>query len=203
LPACSARRSTQPREARIFSKRSIWSQLLLALGATATIVVTANVSRPIYLNRERLTAKILPPRPAVDSAELRAPWMRGTTAIALSTPQFLLDRELFAMDLLRTGHVSRLRARTLADIAVREAYTRKIPPALVLGVMLTENDELKSSARSVGALALGELCAEMERAGKAGDAQRGRRLSRRRNPPLDRYRQAFSAVRYRQIALSR
>jgi HPt (histidine-containing phosphotransfer) domain-containing protein len=31
--------------------------------------------------------------------------------------------------------------------------------------------KLKSSARSVGALALGELCAEMERAGKAGDAQ--------------------------------
>jgi CheY-like chemotaxis protein/HPt (histidine-containing phosphotransfer) domain-containing protein len=31
--------------------------------------------------------------------------------------------------------------------------------------------KLKSSARSVGALGLGELCAEMERAGKAGDAQ--------------------------------
>jgi CheY-like chemotaxis protein/HPt (histidine-containing phosphotransfer) domain-containing protein/anti-sigma regulatory factor (Ser/Thr protein kinase) len=30
--------------------------------------------------------------------------------------------------------------------------------------------KLKSAARSVGALALGELCAEMERAGKAGDA---------------------------------
>ncbi len=31
--------------------------------------------------------------------------------------------------------------------------------------------KLKSAARSVGALGLGELCAEMERAGKAGDAQ--------------------------------
>ncbi len=30
--------------------------------------------------------------------------------------------------------------------------------------------KLKSSARSVGALALGELCAAMEQAGKAGDA---------------------------------
>lgn len=29
--------------------------------------------------------------------------------------------------------------------------------------------KLKSSARSVGALALGELCAEMEKAGKSGD----------------------------------
>ncbi|MCR4304619.1 MAG: ATP-binding protein [Gallionella sp.] len=31
--------------------------------------------------------------------------------------------------------------------------------------------KLKSSARSVGALALGELCAEMEKAGKAGDSK--------------------------------
>ena len=30
--------------------------------------------------------------------------------------------------------------------------------------------KLKSSARSVGALALGELCAEMEKAGKNADA---------------------------------
>jgi soluble lytic murein transglycosylase-like protein len=86
---------------------------------------------------------------------MRAPWMRATAEVALSTPQFLLDRELFAMDLLRTGKVSQSRARSLADVAVREAYTRKIPPALVLGVMLTENDELKSSARSnVGAVGL-------------------------------------------------
>ena len=31
--------------------------------------------------------------------------------------------------------------------------------------------KLKSSSRSVGALALGELCFEMEKAGKAGDAK--------------------------------
>jgi soluble lytic murein transglycosylase-like protein len=128
---------------------------VLALAASATIVVAANVSHPIFSEREPLGATLVAAPAEVDSAALRAPWMRGTTAIALSTPQFLLDRELFAMDLLRTGHVSRLRARTLADVAVREAYTRKIPPALVLGVMLTENDELKSSARSrVGAIGL-------------------------------------------------
>lgn len=91
----------------------------------------------------------------VDTSELRAPWLNESTEAALKTPRFLLDRELFVMDLLRTGRVSVDRARALADIAVREAYTRRIPPALVLGVMLTENDELKSSARSrVGALGL-------------------------------------------------
>lgn len=91
----------------------------------------------------------------VDSTELRAPWLHAPAAVALKTPQFLLDRDLFAMDLLRTGHVTLTRARQLADVAVREAYTRRVPPALVLGVMLTENDELKSSARSkVGAVGL-------------------------------------------------
>lgn len=91
----------------------------------------------------------------VDSAELRAPWMHSEPEIALKTSTFLRDRELFAMDLLRTGKLSQDRAQHLADVAVREAYTRRIPPALVLGVMLTENDELKSSARSkVGAVGL-------------------------------------------------
>ncbi len=91
----------------------------------------------------------------VDSLELRAPWLHASAEVSLRTPQFLLDREYFAMDLLRTGKVNQTRARALADVAVREAYTRKIPPALVLGVMLTENDELKSSARShVGAVGL-------------------------------------------------
>jgi HPt (histidine-containing phosphotransfer) domain-containing protein len=35
----------------------------------------------------------------------------------------------------------------------------------------THAHKLKSSARSVGALALGELCAEMEKASKGGDAE--------------------------------
>ncbi len=155
--ASMAARSARPfrsSEARIPSKRSVWSQISIAIGAAAAILVGANFTRPFYVSQAPLGERLIM-RSFVDSTALRAPWMRGTTAIALSTPQFLLDRERFAMDLLRTGHVSPLRARALADVAVREAYTRKIPPALVLGVMLTENDELKSSARSrVGAIGL-------------------------------------------------
>jgi soluble lytic murein transglycosylase-like protein len=50
------------------------------------------------------------------------------------------------------------RALALADVAVREAYRRRVPPALVLGVMLTENDEVKSTARSSqGALGLMQI----------------------------------------------
>ncbi|MEP6492920.1 MAG: transglycosylase SLT domain-containing protein [bacterium] len=113
-----------------------------------------SVSRPYYIEREPLGEQLIAHR-YVDSSALRAPWLHSSAEVSLQTPQFLLDRELFAMDLLRTGHVNQFRARALADVAVREAYTRKIPPALVLGVMLTENDELKSSAESrVGAVGL-------------------------------------------------
>jgi len=136
------------------SKSSLWSQVAIAVGCIAAIVGVMRLSRPFSGNREPIGAQLIQ-HPYVDSTELRAPWMHRSAEFALKTPRFLLDRELFAMDLLRTGHVSVKRAWALADVAVREAYTRRIPPALVLGVMLTENDELKSSAKSrVGAIGL-------------------------------------------------
>jgi len=144
----------RPKERVIRSTRSVWFQIALALGASAAIVVATALVTPVYVSRATVAQQLLA-RPYVDSVAQRSPWLRGTTDVALQSPQFLRDRELFAMDLIRTGHVSLKRGRALADVAVREAYTRKIPPALVLGVMLTENDELKSSATSsVGAVGL-------------------------------------------------
>jgi soluble lytic murein transglycosylase-like protein len=141
-------------EPSIPSKRTLWSQLAIAFGSVAAIVVAVSITRPYYVSREPIADQLIAHR-YVDSSKDRTPWLDGTAAAALATPQFLLDRELFAMDLLRTGKLNQKRARALADVAVREAYTRKVPPALVLGVMLTENDELKSSARSnVGAVGL-------------------------------------------------
>lgn len=141
-------------EAVIPRTRTLVSQIAVALASAGAIVVAANLSRPFYVSRQPVASAIIEHR-YVDSTELRTPWMHVSTAVALKTSAFLRDRELFAMDLLRTGKVSRDRAQHLADVAVREAYTRRIPPALVLGVMLTENDELKSSARSkVGAVGL-------------------------------------------------
>jgi soluble lytic murein transglycosylase-like protein len=120
----------------------------------AAIVAAVSISRPYYVSNEPIARQLIEHR-YVDSSREHAPWLSGTTEAALATPQFLLDRDLFTMDLLRTGKLNQKRARSLADVAVREAYTRKVPPALVLGVMLTENDELKSSARSnVGAVGL-------------------------------------------------
>ena len=141
-------------EDRIQPTPSVRTQLAIGVVALAAIVGAVNLSRPFYVGRAPI-GRQLAAHAYVDSAQLRAPWLATPAALALQTPQFLLDRELFAMDLLRTGHVDQLRARSLADVAVREAYMRRIPPALVLGVMLTENDELNSSAESsVGAVGL-------------------------------------------------
>ncbi len=96
----------------------------------------------------------------IDSLAVRAPWVHAPADVALQSEQFRADREAFALDLIRTGKVTPGRARSLADVAVTEAYKQKIPPALVLGVMLTENDELKSRARSkVGAVGLMQISA--------------------------------------------
>jgi soluble lytic murein transglycosylase-like protein len=159
LQLCAARliaclTGSPPEDPSIPSKRTVWSQLAIALGCTAAIGAAVSLTSPFYVSREPIAAQLIEHK-YVDPNADRAPWLTGSTEAALATPRFLLDRELFVMDLLRTGKLNQKRARSLADVAVREAYTRKVPPALVLGVMLTENDELKSSARSnVGAVGL-------------------------------------------------
>jgi hypothetical protein len=127
---------------------------MLAAGALATVVFTVSRVHPIFVQSEPVVADILR-HDYVDSTAIHAPWLSAPTEVALRTPQFLADRERFMLDLLRTGKVKESRAWSLADVAVSEAYRRRLPPALVLGVMLTENDELKSTARSpVGAVGL-------------------------------------------------
>src|SRR5690348_1790649 len=127
---------------------------MLAAGALATVVFTVSRVHPIFVQQEPVVAGILR-HEYVDSTAIHAPWLSASTEVALRTPQFLADRERFMRDLLRTGKVNESRAWGLADVAVSEAYRRRLPPALVLGVLLTENDELKSSARSkVGAVGL-------------------------------------------------
>src|ERR1043166_8475146 len=136
------------------SPRSFLLQIALGIGSAAAVVVATSVTKPLYVETAPLARQIIA-HTYVDSTALRSPWLTSPTDVAVRTPTFLHDRQAFMMDLVRTGKVNPTRALQLADVAVREAYTRKLPPALVLGVMLTENDELKSTARShVGAVGL-------------------------------------------------
>ena len=113
--------------------------------------------RPVFLGREPVVQRLVE-MSWQDAAHLRAPWIEAEPALATSDPRFELDRRAFALDLLRTGRISAERADSLATFAVREAYARKVPPALVFGVLLTENDGLRSSARSnVGAVGLMQI----------------------------------------------
>lgn len=126
--------------------------------AVAAIVSTVSLVKPVFLDRALPGALVIPGATSDEKAMLFAPWAMLPYADALGTSMFLRDRHAFALDLVGTGKIGMQRALRLADVAVREAYRRKVPPALVLGVMLTENDALKSSARSrQGALGLMQI----------------------------------------------
>jgi soluble lytic murein transglycosylase-like protein len=126
--------------------------------ATATLVFVAAVIKPVFLDRSIGAKLSIPSATSDEKAMLLAPWSRLPFNDALATPAFLRDRSAFALDLVGTGKVGLARALRLADVAVREAYRRQVPPALVLGVMLTENGELNSTARSrQGAIGLMQI----------------------------------------------
>ena len=138
-------------ESLIVQSHPLRRPLLLGLTATVALVTAVQLTKPVFVGR----APVMDLLAAVDSVPLRSPWIHEPTEAALQTSQFLADRQAFADDLLRTGKVGTERAWKIADVAVREAYIRRVPPALVLGVMMTENTELKSTAKSkVGALGL-------------------------------------------------
>jgi hypothetical protein len=121
------------------------------------VIFTANQVRPVFLGQAPLAGRMLSGA-YLDSATLRAPWLSLPEAMAMRHPQFQRDVDAFASDLRNTGNLTVERADSIARVAVREAYHRRIPPALVLGVMLTENDAFKRSARSkVGALGLMQI----------------------------------------------
>jgi hypothetical protein len=137
--------------------RSLVRQIAVAAGSLATIVATVTTVRPVYANRQPVVGRLLA-QSWRDTVYGRSPWIQDTTARALATAQFQADQRAFAQDLLATGHVDEERADELASFAVREAYVRRVPPALVLGVMLTENGKLASTARSnVGAVGLMQI----------------------------------------------
>lgn len=158
LPA-SARCSARP-EARI-RIAPIVRQLVVGIVAACTVVFTASQVHPVFLGQAPVAGRVLAAA-YLDSATIRAPWLSLPEALAMRHPQFQRDVDAFASDLRGTGKIDGDRADSIAAVAVREAYHRRIPPALVLGVMLTENDRFKSHARSnVGALGLMQIMPRM------------------------------------------
>ncbi len=121
----------------------------------AAIVFCVNRVHPIFANQPTVAASLRSVVPA--SKALLSPTPHDTSKLAqlVASPQFESDRRAFAADLVKTGRMAQPRADSIAYYAVRESYLRGIPPAVVFGVMLTENAMFVSSAMSnVGAVGL-------------------------------------------------
>ena len=130
--------------------------LALIAGALVAIIVAIGFVSPIFANHPTVVAAIEKKAPIIAKTVLK-PTPADTSRLArlTNTPQFEADRKAFAADLVKTGRVNPARADSIAYYAVRESYINGIPPAVVFGVMLTENSRFISGAMSdVGAVGL-------------------------------------------------
>lgn len=136
------------------AKSSLLGQLALGASALAAIVLSAKEMKPVYVGRAPVVQRLVAATWRDSTAE-RAPWAVRSGDSAIASARFEADRRAFAADLAGTGRLSAARADSLATFAVREAYIRRVPPALVFGVLLTENTTFRSRAHSnVGAVGL-------------------------------------------------
>jgi hypothetical protein len=129
---------------------------LLIVGTLAAIVVGVRITNPIFANQPSVVASLTKDAPITKAVlDTMAPLKDTLRAAIVALPEFERDRQAFKADLVNTGHMDPARADTVSYFAVREAYLRGIPPAVVFGVMLTENSRFVSSALSnVGAVGL-------------------------------------------------
>lgn len=142
--------------------RRVLRDVTLVVGSVATIVFTARHTRRIYTNdvpvAQRIFTHPVPQPQDYDTLATLADTVRADSIEAeafVRTPDFQADQRKFAEDLVRTGRVTPARADSLAFYIVREAYLRNVPPAVIFGVMMTENALFVSDAKSnVGAVGL-------------------------------------------------
>jgi hypothetical protein len=166
----SADRRAEPDATRRAPKPSRWARWMGIAGRDAAIVVVTLATiifsvrhmNPIFAGQPSVAQSLASKGGALAKAALpttTSPLANSedTTAIGrlVKTPEFERDRKAFAADLVATGRMSQPRADSISFYAVREAYVNGIPPAVIFGVMLTENAQFVSHAMSnVGAVGL-------------------------------------------------
>jgi len=110
-------------------------------------------TRPVYATRGTLGQELRKHAPI--AAAVLASADSAPLARFLASEKFRDEKRNFFEDVMRTKQVDSARADSIATFAVREAYTRGISPAIIFGVMLTENARFISGAMSnVGAVGL-------------------------------------------------
>jgi Transglycosylase SLT domain len=148
--------TSEPREAQ--KGTSPLTQGLRVLGAIVVLLVTivfaVRNTRPIYTTQGTVGQALRARAPAVARAIIPTT-DSSTVAKILASPKFQAEKQNFYQDLMRLHQVDSARADSIATYAVREAYVRGISPAIIFGVMLTENAQFISKATSsVGAVGL-------------------------------------------------
>ena len=130
--------------------------VLIGAMSIAAIVFAVEHIHPIFADQPSVVASLTSRVPVAKAlATSSIPKDTGKIAQIVGSPEFERDRAAFAADLVKTGRMSQERADSVAFYAVRESYLNAIPPAVVFGVMLTENAKFVSSALSnVGAVGL-------------------------------------------------
>jgi hypothetical protein len=117
------------------------------------IVFTVRHTRPVFATQGTIGDAFR--KHAPNAAALLAPADSSPIDRFMATNRFQEEKRNFYEDLMRTGQLDSARADSIAQFAVREAFIRNISPALVFGVMLTENAKFISGAMSnVGAVGL-------------------------------------------------
>lgn len=138
--------------------RRIARDAIAILTLIAAIGYTASLMRPIYARSAPVMGPVIrgaSPEIAAPSIEIPPGSLADSVARIEASPEFAEQRRRFAADLVRTGRMSQARADSIARFAVREAFLRGVPPAVIFGVMLTENAQFISRAQSnVGAVGL-------------------------------------------------
>ncbi|HJQ19606.1 MAG TPA: transglycosylase SLT domain-containing protein [Gemmatimonadaceae bacterium] len=170
LEPSEGRRADRKKVARRRRLERIGWDILIVVAAVAAIGYTASVMRPIYAGRAPVVGDVLnrvapaeqpnaqqAAAAAADAAARSMP--SGPVADSIraieASPEFAEQQKRFASDLVRTGRMAPERADSVARYAVREAFLRGIPPAVIFGIMLTENAQFISKAKSnVGAVGL-------------------------------------------------
>src|ERR671916_485518 len=167
-PGPGGRRGRKPPPTRLQrALRTAGGYLFAIVTLLCVIAYTVTRMSPIYAGKarvaEELAARVPAAKPVLPILQAvvtgKNPRRDSTTIEAfMSSPQFQADKQAFAADLVRTGRMSQARADSIATFATREGYIRGIPPALIFGLMLTENATFVSRATSnVGAIGLMQI----------------------------------------------
>lgn len=152
-------RREQPTEGRREAKRRpstllyVVHSLVLVAVLVCVIVFTVRHTRPVYATRGSVVQELRKFSPK--AAEVLVDSDSTPIERFMATTKFRDEKRNFYEDLMRTRQLDSARADSIATYAVREAYIRGISPAIIFGVMLTENARFISGALSnVGAVGL-------------------------------------------------